>query len=141
MTSKREDCLSALASLLGTLSGVTVERNVELPTRIPTGGLMILRDGSPGDPEVTLSPLTYHFEHRAELEIYWQGRDGRDAGWDDLAVQVGQLMVENRTLGGRCEWLDVEGAEPSDLYVAGGAGIKAGTVNLVLHYSTANPLI
>jgi len=28
-----------------------------LPERVPTAGLLILRDGEPGDPKVTLSPL------------------------------------------------------------------------------------
>jgi len=40
--------------------------------RIPATGLIILRDGEPGKPEVTLSSLTYFFEHRAEQEVVIQ---------------------------------------------------------------------
>lgn len=142
MTSKREEVLSALHALLLTLDGVTVERNAELPDRIPAGGLMILRDGQPGEPEVTLSPLTYHFEHRAEIELFVQAKAGaRDAAWDDLARQLAGVLMANRSLGGRCGWVEPEAVEPSDLYVGGGDGIKAATITVVLTYSTANPLI
>jgi hypothetical protein len=143
MTSKREDVLAALHDLLSTLTGVSVLRNVELPTKVGAAGLMILRDGQPGEPtDVTLSPLTYHYEHRAELEVFWQAREGqRDDAWDDLSRRVGELVMGNRTLGGRCDWVDADSVEPSDLYSPGGDGIKAATINLVLVYGTANPLI
>ena len=35
---------------------------------MPSAGLLILRDGDPGDPEVTLSPLRHHSQHRAKIE-------------------------------------------------------------------------
>lgn len=142
MTSKREEVLSALHDLVATLEGVTVERNSELRNSIPEGGLIILRDGSPGEPEVTLSPLTYHFEHRAEIEVFVQARTGRrDADWDDLARRLGEVLIGHRTLGGRCAWVEPEAVEPSDLYVAGGDGIKAATITVMLRYDTTNPLI
>lgn len=57
MTSKRETILSALAALItGNAAGATVLRNESLPKRVPSAGLVILRDGEPGEPEVTLSP-------------------------------------------------------------------------------------
>jgi hypothetical protein len=144
MTSKREEVLSALHDLLATLAGVEVQRNAELPGAIPAGGLLILRDGNPGEPvEVSLSPLIHWYEHRAEVEAFWQARTSatRDVEWDALARRIGGLVMEHRTLGGRCDWVDAEAVEPSDLYVAGGDGIKAATITLVLHYGTANPLI
>ncbi len=55
-----------------------------LPERVPSAGLLILRDGEPGDPEVTLSPLRYHYQHRAEIEavmpvtIVWSGSSVSD---------------------------------------------------------------
>ena len=39
-----------------------------LPERVPAEGLLILRDGEPGEPEVPLSPFAYHYQHRAEIE-------------------------------------------------------------------------
>ena len=67
MPSPRETILTALTDLLGTMPHVPVLRGEVLPERIPSGGLMILRDGNPGEPGVTLSPLIYHYQHRAEL--------------------------------------------------------------------------
>ena len=61
MKSQRETILTALADLLRTIPHVPVLRGEVLPERIPPLGLMILRDGSPGEPSVTLSPLTYNF--------------------------------------------------------------------------------
>jgi hypothetical protein len=41
-----------LNALLETVSGATVERNSVLPEKVPTGGLIILRDGDPGEPDM-----------------------------------------------------------------------------------------
>ena len=65
MPSKRETVLTALHARLQTLAAPVLRGDV-LPERIPATGLIILRDGKPGEPEVTLSPLTYFYEHRAE---------------------------------------------------------------------------
>ena len=65
----RETILTALADLLRTVPHVPVLRGEVLPERIPPAGLLILRDGDPGDPAVTLSPLTYHYQHRSDLEV------------------------------------------------------------------------
>jgi hypothetical protein len=64
MPTTRETILSALTDLLSTIPHVAVLRGEVLPERIPPAGLMILRDGNPGEPSVTLSPLTYHFNIR-----------------------------------------------------------------------------
>jgi hypothetical protein len=59
MPIQRETILTALADLLRTIPHVPVLRGEVLPERIPPAGLMILRDGPPpGEPGVTLSPLT-----------------------------------------------------------------------------------
>jgi hypothetical protein len=68
MPSKRESILAALHARLQTLAAPVLRGDV-LPERIPATGLIILRDGKPGEPEVTLSPVTYFYEHRAELEV------------------------------------------------------------------------
>ena len=78
MASKRELVLAALHARLLTLAA-TVLREGVLPERIPATGLIILRDGKPGEAEVTLSPLSYYYEHRAELEVVIQADSGRDA--------------------------------------------------------------
>ena len=54
MPTTRETILIALADLLGTIPHAPVLRGEVLPERIPPAGLMILRDGNPGEPGVTL---------------------------------------------------------------------------------------
>ena len=58
MARKRELVLAALHARLQILAAPVLRGEV-LPERIPASVLIILRDGKPGDPEVTLSPLTY----------------------------------------------------------------------------------
>ncbi len=53
MPTPRETILQALLAALQTVPGATVLREEVLPERVPAGGLVILRDGDPGTPEVT----------------------------------------------------------------------------------------
>ena len=92
MASKRELVLAALHVRLQTLAAPVLRGDV-LPERIPATGLIILRDGKPGEPEVTLSPLTWFYEHRAELEVVIQAGSGRDALFDALASSIGALLA------------------------------------------------
>ena len=140
MTSKRELVLAALHTRLQTLA-VPVLRGDVLPERIPATGLIILRDGKPGDPEVTLSPLTYFYEHRAELEVVIQSGSGRDAMFDSLTASIGTALAADRTLGGLCDWIEAEAPEPVDLPIEGAAALKAAVITVVLHYASSDPLI
>jgi len=68
---------------------------------VPADGLLILRDGEPGEPEVTLSPLAYHYQHRVEIEAVVQGAD-RDAAFDALNAGIGASLTADRTLVDAC---------------------------------------
>jgi hypothetical protein len=138
MPTTRETVLSALHALLGTLPATALRGEV-LPERVPPAGLVILRDGDPGEPEVTMSPLRYHYRHRAEIEAVVQGM-ARDAAFDTLCASVGAALAADRTLGGLCDWVEAEAPRPVDLPVEGAAGLKAAVIPVILHYSTADPL-
>jgi hypothetical protein len=138
MPTARETALEALGLALQTLPA-TVLRGEILPERIPTTGLLILRDGDPGEPEVSLSPLTYHYQHRAEIEAVVQGSE-RDTLFDDLCASIGSALVADRTLGGLCYWVEAEAPRPIDLPIEGAAGLKAAVITVVLHYASADPL-
>jgi hypothetical protein len=140
MPTTREAILTALANLLRSIPHVPVLRGEVLPERIPTAGLMILRDGNPGEPGVTLSPLMYHYQHRAELEVIVQSAASRDSLLDALTAQVGAVIAADRTLRGLCDWVEPEAPEPVDLPIEGAASLKAAVIPVVLHYSTADPL-
>ena len=135
-----ETILTALADLLSTIPHAPVLRGEVLPERIPPAGLMILRDGNPGEPGVTLSPLMYHYQHRAELEVIVQSTAQRDSLFDALTAQIGAVIAADRSLGGLCDWVEPEAPEPVDLPVEGGGSLKAAIVPVLLHYATADPL-
>ena len=134
----RETILAVLHARLSALPATALRGEV-LPERVPSNGLLILRDGEPGEPEVTLSPLRYHCQHRAEIETVVQGAD-RDAALDTLTASIGTALAADRTLGGLCDWVGAEAPRPVDLPVEGAASLKAAAIPVVLHYSTADPL-
>lgn len=138
MPTLRETTLIALHARLSALPA-TVFRGDVLPERIPADGLLILRDGEPGEPEVTLSPVAYHYQHRAEIEAVVQGAD-RDATFDTVCASIGAALAADRTLGGLCDWVEAEAPRPVDLPVEGGASLKAAVIPVFLHYTTADAL-
>jgi hypothetical protein len=140
MPTQREIILTALADAFRTIPHVPVLRGEVLPERIPSAGLLILRDGNPGDPEVTLSPLRYHYQQRAELEVIVQASGDRDTRFDQLIARIGAAIAVERTLGGLCDWVEAAAPEPVDLAVDGAASLKAAVVPVILHYSLADPL-
>ena len=139
MPTTREAILQALHALLQTQPAPVIRGEV-LPERVPAVGLLILRDGEPGDPSVTLSPLRYHYQHRAEVEAVVQAGTGRDIAFDALAAGVGAALAAERTLGGLCDWAEAEAPRPVDLAVDGASTLKAAVIPIVLHYATADPL-
>ena len=140
--SKREQVLKALLVALGAAmpAGVALLRNVVLPERVPAAGLLILRDGDPGEAAVTLSPLCYHYRHRAEIDAVVQSATDRDAAFEVLAAGVGAALAADRTLGGHSDWVEAEAPHPVDLAIDGAATLKAAVITIVLHYSTSDPL-
>jgi len=142
MPTPRETILQALLAALQTAPGATALRGAILPERIPPGGLLNLRDGDPGTPEVTLSPLRYHYEHRTEVEVIVQGKTpaARDAAFDALLAELATTITADRTLGGLCEWVEAEAPQPVDLPVEGAEGLKAAIVPIILTYTTVDPL-
>ena len=139
MPTLRETILAALHARLSALSATALRGEV-LPERVPTDGLLILRDGEPGEPEVTLSPLRYHYQHRAELEVVVQAGTGRASAFDDLVAAIGTALEADRTLGGLCDWIEPEAPASVDLPVEGAAALKAAVITVVLHYTTTGPL-
>ncbi len=142
MPTRRETILQALLAALQTVPAAAVLREEVLPERPPAGGLLILRDGDPGTPEVTLSPLQYHYEHRAEIEVIVQGKTpaARANTFDTLLQTIGTALASDRTLGGLCDWVEAQAPQPVDMPVEGAAALKAAIIPVILTYSTADPL-
>ncbi len=143
MTSKREQALAGLfLCLKDNVTGLSVLRNEPLPTKVPADGLIILRDGDPGEPEVTLSPTRYHYQHRAEIEALVQHGDPaqRDTALDTLLKTVAQALDGQTSLSGLVDYLHIETPDFLSETVEGAPTIKAAVVPIILEYSTSNPL-
>lgn len=144
--STREKALLGLLTRLQTIIGPKIERETVVPDRIPAGGLIILRDGHPGEPETTLSPLRHHYSHQARLEVLVQpahggAGDGRHAALDGLLQQIGQALNSDRTLGGAVTWVQEMAPETDDLALVGSTPVKGAIVPVILDYSTTSPLL
>jgi hypothetical protein len=143
MASRREEVLNAVRALIATaLPAAKVERNAAKPERIPSGGLVILRDGDPGDPEVTLSPLTYIYAHRIPIEIAVLAAASltREQALDQVLSAIGEAVEADRTLGGLCDFLEPEAPSIDDLEATGTVAGRWADAVILASYATTNPL-
>lgn len=142
MTSKREQVLDAIVALItAAVPAAKVERNLTKPERIPPGGLVIIHDGDPGEPEVMLSPLTYLFSHRIPIEIaVHQATDPREQALDAVLGRIGVEVAANRILWGLCDFIEVGAPATNDIEVSGALPGRWADVVLVATYATPDPL-
>jgi hypothetical protein len=64
-----EQMLENLKTLLETVPNAVVQRNSALSEKIPAGGLIILRDGDPGEPEQPLGGFgSTYYQQAVEIE-------------------------------------------------------------------------
>jgi hypothetical protein len=142
VTSVREATLGALLARLRTVDGPEAARNEVLPAKIPPDGLLILRDGDPGEPEVTLNPVTYLWQHRAELEVVVEAATPaeRDTALDALLVAIGEALASDPTLGGAVEWSEAGAPRTEDLAIEGAAALRGAVVPVTLVYTSATAL-
>ncbi len=141
--SQRENAVGALFDVLGQLSlAATVKRNAALPERVSDQAMAILRDGEMGEPEVSLSPLTYHWQHQVAIELFVADSDAaaRDARMDGLLTDLATLIEADRTLGGVIEYAEIGSPKFDELAPDGTGGIKACLLPVVLHYSSSGSL-
>lgn len=141
--SVRETALAALHAALRTgLTGADVKRNSEVPEVVGVGGLVILRDGEAGEPEVCLSPPLYSFDHRASIEVYADGKtpEARGVLLDSLLMQIGAVIEAAPTLGGAAEYCAPGGPQVDALFSSAGGGLRTALVPVMLLYSTTSPL-
>ena len=142
MASRREQVLSALSGRLQDVPGAHVKRNEALPQAVPAGGLIILRDGDPGEPDVTLNPRTEFFSHRAEIEAFVPQPvgGGGEAMLDALLSAICAALAVDRSLGGLAENLICSAPETSVLAIEGAAPILAARLTVTIEYLVSDPL-
>jgi hypothetical protein len=141
--SEAEQVLEALKTLLETVPDAVVERNSVLPEKIPDGGLIIVRDGDPGEPEQALGGFgSAYYQHAVEIEVYVEEGDTpvRDAGFDALIQQIGVALETDPTLGDLAFGMTYGRPETSIEAFAGAPAIKTATVSVTVDYETDVPL-
>jgi hypothetical protein len=142
MPSMREQVLSALFGQLRMIPMAAVKRNEALPQAVPAAGLVILRDGDPGEPDVTLNPVHLFYSHRAEIEAFVSppAGGGGEALLDALLGHIGAAVAVDPSLGGIVENLFWSAPDISVLAIEGAAPILCARVIVTLEYLTADPL-
>ena len=142
MPYQREQMLATLLQRLQSHLIATVRRNEVLPERVPASGLVILRDGDPGEPDVTLNPRTEFYSHRVEIEAYVP-RDpsgGGEAALDALLGAIGAAFRSDPSLGGLVETLTPSAPETGALGIEGAAPILTARLIVTVEYLVSDPL-
>lgn len=124
-------------------AAVTIERNTALPEEIPAGGLVIIRDGVPGEPDQCLGQFgPVYYSHAVEIEIYVHdgSASARDSIWADIASGIGAALEDDKTLGGVAIGMIYGMPEALTTAVEGAEDIKSGVVRPVIDYETATPI-
>ncbi len=142
-SSKPEQVLEAIKALLVTVPGAKVERNTAFPEKVPTGGLIVLRDGDPGEPETALGGFgSVYYSHNIEIELYIEEGDAtvRDATFDTLVQSIGTVLQTAPTLGGLIFGMSYGRPGIDTEAVTGAPAIKTGTIIVTVEYETNSPL-
>ena len=140
--SRREQILVALGVVLAGQLAAPVRRNEVLPEKVPAAGLVILRDGEPGEPDITLNPRTEFYAHRVELEVYVP-RDpsgGGEAALDQLLGAIGAALRVDETLGGLAENLTPSAPETGALALEGAPPMLTARIIVTIEYLVSDPL-
>lgn len=143
--SARETAIAALLTQIKTSAAArpspkpVVLRNEAYPQSLPAGGLVVLRDGETVVSETIMSPLRYHMEHAAEVEVVVAGATAatRAAALDALLVALALGIAANRALGGAVEYAEVGTADLEDVEFEGAAPLRAARFTVTLQFSAA----
>lgn len=144
MTSKREQVISSFYNKLKTLesTNLKVYRNLDKPQKVPSAGMIVVRDGTSEEPEVLLNPLTYIYEHLIAVEVMAQNADAslRDTQIDSLLANIGSVINANRSLDGLAEWLEAKTPETTEEVIEGTSTIRTASLQVMVRFFTNDPL-
>ncbi|QQG36824.1 MAG: acyl-CoA transferase [Micavibrio aeruginosavorus] len=143
MQSQSEKILDKLKTLIDAATTAKIERNSAVPEKIPPTGLIIIRDGNPGDPEYVLGGFSnVYYSHNIEIEVYIQegAPAQRDLKFDQLMQLIGTVLESHPTLDGLVAGLTYARPDTHTQPIDGGPAIKAGVILLMTEYETPTPL-
>lgn len=135
MPSVRERILAQLETELAGVAGVTVERDAALPTSVPAGGLLVLRDGGDSDPRRTFNGID-DLTLSADVEVYQGSDPGADL--DTLRAAVTAALLAAPTHGDLAIDTTPAGTTPlNPLQVEGARPFEAVSLAFTVRYWTA----
>ena len=142
MASTREQIMQTLEWRLRTIPNVTVRRNEVLRQAVPPGGMIVLRDSEPGEPDMTLGTVSYWYTHRVDLEVFVPALfDGTAEGrLDTLLTYIGATLSVDESLGGRAQMMSWGAPDVSVVSMDGGPPILSALVAVVVEYQVSDPL-
>lgn len=143
MASLRERVILAVVAMVkAALPYAKVERNIDTPDRPDPGGLVIIRDGDPGEPELSFSPLLYTYNHAIRVEVVAPAAtETRSEVLDNMLSAIGLRIELDRTLGGLCDWLEPTAPDTDDINPTHTQPVRWAALDVVAVYVTSNPLI
>lgn len=145
--SKRADVAFAILNLIATaLPGVEVvglNGDANRQRAAPPGGRVIVESGDPGEPDIDLSPLTYHYDHGFPVELIFAATEHEDSEIvvDRAIEKIGLAIEQDRHLGDHCAWIEATAPITGDETTSGaGRPARGAQLVIVASYSTTSPL-
>jgi hypothetical protein len=138
---------AALVELLARLRAefepdLPVDRNVTIDETVPAPGLIVLRDGDPGEPLMAIGAATpwYHWEHVAEAEVMVadQNDAARSSRLDQVMERIDAVVRADPTLGGLIAAARVMAPEILHERVPGAVPHAYARLPIVLQFATSS---
>ncbi|MFC3579127.1 hypothetical protein [Sphingomonas hylomeconis] len=144
--SKRVDVLNAVKEMVqlalpgASVKGMTADE--AKPEAVGLLGMVIVRSGDPGSPDIDLCPPTYHYEHSIPIEIaaYQSSSRTSQEVLDDMMSLIGARIAADRFLGGLCNYLDAEAPTDGETDMRGAVPVGWAEFSIIASYSTNSPL-
>lgn len=118
------------------------DKAISASFRAGAGGTIVGRLPSDvPEPEIDLSPLTYHYDYPIQIEVLAPENVGDATAWlDERAAAFGAAIAADRTLGGLCSFVDATMPEEGDFTGDDKATQRFSGFAIVASFSTTNPL-
>ncbi|WP_088183583.1 hypothetical protein [Sphingobium sp. Z007] len=111
------------------------------PRRIDPRGTVWIRDGELAEPDIDLSPATYHYSHRIPVEIAaYSSSEPLRLVLNRMASMIAAPIKADRFLGGLVDYIDVTALELVSINAIGAQTQKGGMFDIVATYTTDSPL-
>lgn len=147
--SKRIAVLTALRDRLSLaldpldISVLGLDGKEAAPSAPRSAGELVIASGDPGDPEVDLSPLRYHYAHTIPLALILFATDGTidEIDFAPVLLIIAATIDADPTIGGLCDWCELTAPTTDPVTAEKGQVIgRSAEFDLIASYSTPNPL-